>query len=129
MFWGGKSGELVDQLVKELLEVLFHALKHRVNREDNPIIILDNTLVPDFVLHACFFSIAGNRPVLKRPHSTNKSLSYENRDPKSSFVSDPESETFFLITYEISQLGRFLYFIYCLSTKVDILLKFRMPYN
>ena len=41
-------------------------------------------------------------------------------------VSDPESEIFFLITYEISKLGSF---IYCLSTKVDILLKFRMPYN
>ena len=37
---------------------------HRVDREDITIIILDTKLVPDFVLHACCFFIAGNRPVL-----------------------------------------------------------------
>ena len=79
---------------------------HRVVREDITIIILDTKLVPDFVLHACCFFIAGIRPVLKLPHSTNKSLSYENRGPKSLFVSDLESEMFFLITSEISKLGR-----------------------
>ena len=83
-------------------------------------------LVPDFVLHACYSFIAGNRPALKLPHTTNKSLSYENRGPKSLFVFDPESGIFFLITYELSKLGRF---ICCLSTKVDIPLKFRKPYN
>ena len=82
---------------------------HRVNREDSPIIILDTMLVPDVVLHACYFFIAGNRPVLKLPHSTSKSLSYENRGLKSLFVSDPESEIFFIITYEISKLGRFIF--------------------
>ena len=35
----------------------------RVDREDITIIILDTKLVPDFVLHACCFFIAGNRPV------------------------------------------------------------------
>ena len=75
---------------------LYH--QHRVNREDSPIIILDTTLVPDFVLHACYFFVTGNRSVLKLPHSTNKSLSYENRGPKSLFVFDAESEIFFLIT-------------------------------
>ena len=62
---------------------------HGVDREDSPIIILDTSLVPDFVLHACYFFITGNPPVLKLPHSTNKSPSYENRGPKSLFVSDP----------------------------------------
>ena len=81
---------------------------HRVNREDSTIIILDTTLVPDFVLHASYFFIAVNRPVLMLPHSTNKSLSYENRGPKSLFVFDTGSEIFFLITYEISKLGRLL---------------------
>ena len=102
---------------------------HRVNREDSPIVILDTTLVPDFVLHACYFFIAGNRPVLMLPHSTNKSLSYENRGPKSLFISDPESEIFFLITYEISKLGRFIHFIYCQSAKVTSLLNFLGRYN
>ena len=37
---------------------------HRVDREDITIIIWDTKLVPDFVLHACYFFIAGNRPVL-----------------------------------------------------------------
>ena len=69
--------------------------EHRVDREDSPIIILDTKLVPDFVQHDCYFFVAGNRPVLKLPHSTRKGLSYENRGPKSSFVSDPESEIFF----------------------------------
>ena len=75
------------------------------------------------------FFIAGNRTVLKLPVKTSKSLTHENRAPKSEFGSDPEIEMFFLITHEISKLDRFIYFIYCLSTKVDILLKFRMPYN
>ena len=56
---------------------------HRVDREDITIIILDTKLVPDFVLHACYFFIAGNRPVLMLPQRTNKSLTNENRDPKS----------------------------------------------
>ena len=56
---------------------------HRVDREDITIIILDTKLVPDFVLHACYFFIAGNRPVFMLPQRTNKSLTNENRDPKS----------------------------------------------
>ena len=52
-------------------------------REDITIIILDTKLVPDFVLYACYFFIAGIRPVLTLPQRTNKSLTYENRDPKS----------------------------------------------
>ena len=47
---------------------------HRVDREDSPIIILDTKLVPDFVMHACYFFVAGNRPVLKLAHSTSKRL-------------------------------------------------------
>ena len=38
-------------------------IAHRVDREDITIIILDTKLVPDIVLHACCFFIAGNRPV------------------------------------------------------------------
>ena len=58
-------------------------LVHRVDREDITILILDTRLVPDFVLHACYFLIAGNRPFLMLPQRANKSLTYENRDPKS----------------------------------------------
>ena len=43
---------------------------HRVDREDSTIIILDTKLVPDFVLHACCFFIAGDRPVLKPKDDT-----------------------------------------------------------
>ena len=56
---------------------------HRVDREDITIISLDTKLVPDFVLHACCFFIAGNRPVLIPLNRTNKRLSYENRAAKS----------------------------------------------
>ena len=49
---------------------------HIVDREDIIIIILDTKLVPDFVLHACCFFIAGNRPVLMR-------ITHENRASKS----------------------------------------------
>ena len=55
---------------------------HRVDREDITIIILDTKSVPDFVLHACYFFIAGNRPVLSPPLSASKSLTYGNRGPK-----------------------------------------------
>ena len=72
--------------------------EHRVDREDIPIIILDTKLVPDFVLHACCFFIAGNRPVPMLLPRASKSVIKENRAAKSSFVSDPESEIFFLIT-------------------------------
>ena len=41
----------------------FARVGHRVDREDIATIILDTKLVPDFVLHACCFFIAGNRPV------------------------------------------------------------------
>ena len=56
---------------------------HRVDREDITIIIFDTKLVPDFVLHACCFFIAGHRPVLMQLNRTNKSLTYENRAAKS----------------------------------------------
>ena len=56
---------------------------HRVEREDITIIILDTKLVPDFVLHACCFFIAGNRPVLMLLRSANKSISDENLAAKS----------------------------------------------
>ena len=56
---------------------------HRVDREDIPIIILDPKLGPDFVLHACRFFTAGNRPVLTPPSSASKSLTYKNRRAKS----------------------------------------------
>ena len=56
---------------------------HRGDREDNTIIILDTKLVPDFVLHACCFFIAGNRQVLKSLLIASKSLIYENRRAKS----------------------------------------------
>ena len=88
---------------------------HRVDREDITIIILDTKLVPDFILHACCFFIVGNRPVLMPIRIL--------------FVSDSESEIFFLITSEILNLGRFAYFIYGQSTKVTVLLSFRMPYS
>ena len=58
-------------------------LMHRVDREDITIIILDTKLVPDFVLHACCFFIAGNRPVLMLLRSVNKSFSDKNRAAKS----------------------------------------------
>ena len=86
--------------------------------------ILDTKLVPDFFLHACCFFITGNRPVLKPPLSESKGLTHEHQAPKSKFVSDPESEIFFLIDSETLKLGRFIYFIYCPNTKVDILLNF-----
>ena len=102
--------------LSEICHRRFNSSSHRVNREDSPIIILDTTtLVPDFDLHARYFLIAGNRPALKLPHSSNKSLSYENCSAKSLLISDPDSEIFFFITYEISKLGSFIYFIYCLS--------------
>ena len=78
---------------------------------------------------AYYFIIAGNRHILKSQVRANKSLTHENRAAKSLFVSDPESEIFFLIDSEISKLGRFTHFIYCLSTKKDILLNVRVPYN
>ena len=56
---------------------------HRVDREDIAIIILDTKLVPDFVLHACNFFIAGIRPVLMLPPSSSKSITNENRGAKS----------------------------------------------
>ena len=56
---------------------------HRVDREDITIIILDTKLVPDFVMHACCFFIAGNRPVQTLPRSASKSLTHENRGAKS----------------------------------------------
>ena len=56
---------------------------HRVDRVDSTIIILDTKLVADFVLHACCFFIAGNRPVLTSLRSASKSLTHENRAPKS----------------------------------------------
>ena len=100
---------------------IFEGILHRVDREDSTIIILDTKLVADFVLHACCFVIAGNRHVLKSPPWASKSLTHNN--------CAPESEIFFLKTSEISKLGRFIYFLYCLSTKVDITLNFRVPYN
>ena len=56
---------------------------HRVDREDITIIILDTKLVPDFVLHACCFFIAGNRPVLTLLRTARKSLTHENQGAKS----------------------------------------------
>ena len=56
---------------------------HRVDREDITIIILDTKLVPDFILHACCFFIAGNRPVLKLLRRANRSFSDENGAAKS----------------------------------------------
>ena len=64
-------------------KVPINYMSHREDREDIPIIILDTKLVPDFVLHACYFFIAGNRPVLMPLNRTNKSLTYENRAAKS----------------------------------------------
>ena len=55
----------------------------RQYREDITIIILDTKLVPDFVLHACCFFIAGNRPVLMLLRSANSSISDESRAAKS----------------------------------------------
>ena len=56
---------------------------HRVDRDDiTIIIILDTELVPDFVLHACCFFIAGNRPVLMLLRRANKSISDESRAAK-----------------------------------------------
>ena len=58
----------------------FHVVTttHRVNREDITIIILDIKLVPDFVLRACCFFIAGNRPALMLLRRAYKSISDES---------------------------------------------------
>ena len=42
-----------------VITILVVRFDHRVDREDITIIILDTKLVPDFVLHACCFFIAG----------------------------------------------------------------------
>ena len=49
--------------------------------------------------------------------------------PWALFVFDPESNMFFSITSEISNLDLFIFFISCQSTKVAILLYFRKYYN
>ena len=114
---------------KDVVMEIFYDYIQRVNRVDIAIIILDTKLVTDFVQHAYCFSIAINRPVLMLPLGTKENITHENCAPQSQFFYDPENEIFFLITSEISKSGRFVHFIYCLSTKVDILLNFRVPYN
>ena len=52
-----------------------YQLYHRVDKEDSIIIILDTKSVPDFVLHACCFFIAGNRPLL-RSNWTARGISF-----------------------------------------------------
>ena len=62
---------------------LKHIFNDRVDREDIAIIIMDTKLVPDFVLDAWCFFIAGNHPVLTPTRSASKSLTHENRAAKS----------------------------------------------
>ena len=69
--------------VYEMAAACVYCFEHRADREDITIIIWDTKLVPDFVLHTCCFFIAGDRPILKPPLSTNKSLTHGNRAPKS----------------------------------------------
>ena len=62
LFQNEKSKHLFN--VAQISSTVTDRLTHRVDREDSTIIILDTKLVPDFVLHACCFFIAGRRPVL-----------------------------------------------------------------
>ena len=47
----------------QVIVISKHSAPHKVDRDDITIIILITKLVPDFVLHACSFFIAANRPV------------------------------------------------------------------
>ena len=92
--------------------------------------ILDTKLVPDFVLHACYFFIAGNRPVLMLYYVVlTRVFQTKIAQLKVNSSLILRVKYFFLITSEISKLGRFVYFIYCQSTKVTILLNFRVSHN
>ena len=68
-------------------------------------------------------------PVVMLPLRTEWSVPHENFAFQSLLFYDPENGIFFLITSEISKLGHFVYFIYRQSTKLDIILNFRVPYN
>ena len=103
-------------------------IKHRVDREDITIIILDTKLVQDFILHASWFSIVGNRPIVMLLPRTKPSVTHENCALQSLFFCDPENKIFFLVTSIISKLGQFVYLIFCQSTKVTIVLHFRETY-
>ena len=67
-----------SRLARSSYESWLLCSEHRVNIEDSTIMNLYTKLVPDFVLHACCFFIAGNRPVVMLLRRIKQCVSHEN---------------------------------------------------
>ena len=93
---------------------------HRVVRVDVTIIVLHTKLMPEFVLHACCFFIAGYRPVSKLPLRASKNLTHKNRAPKGNSW-EWNIFSHYLRNFKIRP---FRFFPDCQSLKVDTLLNF-----